>query len=180
MKARWACPIGKLLLVCACLLSACQSTKPQSVPSETSKPVVEIVEDREDLNLKESKAWIQGKINYLKSLYQERLDPYFGKRDQGSSCESSAVKLQVEKSNEDLVYVQYLVLTTQAGAAGVCDTNLQTHQMTLVFAACLNRPLQFTLKEICPITSTEPSRGCSIVEEQLSRYCAVRSLSRKP
>lgn len=153
------------------LIVGCQST------AELHKPVIEIVEDKDQLNLPESRAWVQGKKNYLKSLYQERLDPYFGKAETGSGCESTSVKLTAEKSMKNLVYAQYDIQTTSAGAVGVCDPALQTHKMTLVFAACLDRALQFTLKAICSKSVTGPTGSCKINDEKLENYCAFRKIS---
>ncbi|MDZ4081695.1 MAG: hypothetical protein U1E10_02055 [Bdellovibrionales bacterium] len=141
-------------------------------------PSFSVVEENEELNSKERLAWLQGRKNYLKSLYQERLDPYFGKADeQVASCEIKAVKQAEEKSNADVSYVSYSILTTDAGATGVCDPKMQTHRMALVFAACANRHLQFTLKLICPNSAGADDRLCRISEKQVAQYCFERKIT---
>lgn len=162
-------------------LGGCQTVTSKISPNTVSEVVsgkassFSVVEEKEELNSKERLAWLQGRKNYLKSLYQERLDPYFGKADeQVASCELKAVKLVEEKSNSDASYVSYSILTTDAGATGVCDPAMQTHRMALVFAACLNRDLQFTLKVICAGSSLADASLCKVSEQQVRRYCLER------
>lgn len=152
-------------------------TSPNNDPGELSGkvPSFSVAEENEELNSKERLAWLQGRKNYLKSLYQERLDPYFGKADeQVVSCEQKAVKLVNEKSTREASYVSYSILTTDAGATGVCDPAMQTHRMALVFAACVERDLQFTLKVICAGSSLREASSCKVSEQQVARYCLER------
>jgi hypothetical protein len=166
-----------LLIIVSCQ-SAPQTQQEPSVERQTVQPAVSVVEETDELNKKERLAWLQARKNYFKSLYQERLDPYFGKSDeQVVSCESKSVKQVDEKSNGDAAYVSYLILTTDAGATGVCDSKMQTHRMALVFAACANRALQFTLKVVCPGSADLDSSECRISEQQISRYCFDRTLN---
>lgn len=162
----------------------CQTVAPKISPNTVSNVIsgrassFSVVEENEELDSKERLAWLQGRKNYLKSLYQERLDPYFGKADeQVASCEMKAVKLVEEKSNSDASYVSYSVLTTDAGATGVCDPVMQTHRMALVFAACVNRDLQFTLKVICTESSLADASLCKVSEQQVRRYCLERKFT---
>ncbi len=139
--------------------------------------VMNVTEEHEELDRKDRLAWRQGRNNYLKSLYQERIDPYFGLSDQGASCEARSVKKVDEASEDGATFVTYNILTTDSGAAGVCDEKMQTHRMTLVFAACANRALQFTLKLICPLAQSSQAESCRVSAGQIENYCLYRKLS---
>lgn len=162
--------------------ASCQSAPPASPQSlelkRRSLATFSVVEENDELNSKERLSWIQGRKNYLKSLYQVTLDPYFGKSDEHvNSCKTKSVKLVEEKSNRDAAYVSYLILTTDGGATGVCDSKMQTHRMAMVFASCANRNLQFTMKVICPVSADLASQGCNISEPQVITYCTDRVFS---
>ncbi|MBN8540676.1 MAG: hypothetical protein J0L82_09855 [Deltaproteobacteria bacterium] len=169
-------PRAQLLLSAWALVAiGCQTpvgiSSPQKSGPTHSASNVTAVKETEVMSAKEQLAWLQGRKNYLKSLYQERRDPYFGRADQGPACEAAAVKQLAEKSNGVASFVSYQILTTEAGAAGGCEPQMQTHRMALVFAACSSRPLQFTLKKICPLTGAAVPAECSIGEEQINSYC---------
>lgn len=162
----------------------CQSVTRDSGPKieqakqpENRLAVINVTEEHDELDQKARLAWRQGRINYLKSLYQERIDPYFGLSDQGASCEARSVKKIDEASEEGATFVTYQILTTDSGATGVCDEKMQTHQMTLVFAACENRALQFTLKLICALENSGQADSCRINAGQIVNYCLYRNLS---
>jgi hypothetical protein len=162
----------------------CQSAIRDSDPTieQAKQPanrlaVMSVTEEHDELNHKERLAWRQGRKNYLKSLYQERIDPYFGLSDQGASCEARSVKKVDEASEDGATFVTYQILTTDSGATGVCDEKMQTHKMTLVFAACENRSLQFTLKLICSLAQSSQADSCRVSAGQIENYCLYRNLS---
>lgn len=163
------------IVVTGCQISRREKLEARAKP-EKIEAVFSAIEEHDELDRMERMAWRQARKNYLKSLYQERVDPYFGLSDQGASCEARSVK-QIDESTEgDATYITYQILTTDSGATGVCDEKMQTHQMTLVFAACANRPLQFTIKLICPLTSRDPADSCFVSRNQITNYCLFRSL----
>ncbi len=151
-------------------LAGCQT--PGLLGDNPATPIVKIQETNDELNQIESQAWLQSQKNYLKSLYHVRIDPYFGKADHDESCETSAVKFGGENSSTEVTYAKFHILTTDSGATGVCDPKMQSHKMTLVFAACHERARQFIAKVICPV-GISAGDECEVTDVQIRNYCST-------
>jgi len=163
---------GSAFFVWFLALTGCQSVP--RVPAE--KPSVHLSAETNEFSPNERLAWLQGRKNYVKSLYQVGLDPYFGKTDQQvESCEARSVKALQDRTNSDADFAGFRILTTDSGVTGVCDSKMQTHRMVLLFGACAKVPLQFTLKVVCPLALDGNEKACDVSEQQVSQYCANRT-----
>lgn len=99
------------------LLGACAISKPVGAPKPPPGPYEEVVEkfaSRKDIEHK-----LQNRFNYLRMLFEQSTDPYFGNKRWAESCLKENHWSEVKKTDKGMFLVAHLFLNSNK-EAGYC------------------------------------------------------------
>ncbi len=120
-----------------------------------------------DLDSSEAKRLFQNRVNYLKSLYQNDKDPYFGKTSRNDECLKGIdleKKMMTNKSSE---WVSFKLPSTDNFVLGQCNPRLESYEAQISFIYCKKGKKFYELKHFFPketqsLMKVKPEDICEI------------------
>lgn len=103
-----------------------------------------------DLNSEEAERLFQSRKDYIKSLYLNDADPYFGKSVRAPECLQGLNLAGSPQDTKTSKSTEYILPTTEKFVFGICNPKLESFSAKIVYVYCKDSKSFFETKYFKP------------------------------